>query len=136
MLCSYSNFLVFYLELFPACILILILVNSIEIMIRIMKDYILFEQYFLTANNYWWWNTFNWNPPSHTSWYMVHLQICRWFPQKVFSLTPLKPLSYIPFGLGMVWFFYSWVTSRILHKKIVGGCPKSCLNSRVFWSNI
>ena len=62
--------------------------------------------------------------------------ICRWFPQKVFSLTPLNPLIYTPFGLGMVLFFYSWVASRILHKKIIGGCPKSCLNSRVFWSKM
>ena len=63
----------------------------------------------------------------------IPCKICRWFPQHLFSLTPLNPLIYNAFVLEMVLFIYSWVASRILHKKIDGGCPKICLNSLVFW---
>ena len=63
-------------------------------------------------------------------------KICRRIPQKHFSLTPLNPLFNSPFGPGLVLFFHSWVLGRILHKKLVERCAKSCLNSGVFWSKI
>ena len=45
------------------------------------------------------------------------LRICSWSPPNLFSLTPLNPLIYKPFGLGMVSFFYSWVATGILHTR-------------------
>ena len=63
-------------------------------------------------------------------------KICRRIPQKHFSLTPINPVILSPFGPGLVSFFHSWARSRILHKKLVERCPKSCLNSGVFWSKI
>ena len=63
-------------------------------------------------------------------------KICRRIPQKHFSLTPLNPLFNSPFGPGLVLFFHSCVLGRILHKKLVERCAKSCLNSGVFWSKI
>ena len=36
--------------------------------------------------------------------------ICRWFPQKVFRCTPLNTLIYNPFGLGMFFFFFLFMS--------------------------
>ena len=49
----------------------------------------------------------------------ITLKICRWFPQNLFSLTPLNPLIYNLFGLRMVSFFYLWRKGPMCSYKVL-----------------
>ena len=58
-----------------------------------------------------------WNTWSRT---YIQLEICRWYPQNLFSLTPLKPLIYYPL-------------KNVLKCRFFSCCTYFALISRVFY---